>query len=489
MNKTKESKSAAIRAGLNHPVVDSDGHSIEFEPAVLAHMESVGGLKLVERFKSWGKQNLFRWHQATPEERLDRRIPRTTWWGVPTKNTLDRATASLPSLFYSRLDEIGIDLSILYPTFGLPTPHIEDEELRRGVCRSFNSFYAETYREFSDRLIPAGLIPMHTPQEAIEELEYAVNVLGLKAFMFAGYVRRPIPAVAREFPGAAKDATWLDTFGVDSAYDYDPVWAKCVELKVAPSFHSNAFGWGSRVSVSNYMSNHLGMFATAGEALCRSLFMGGVTRRFPSLRFGFLEGGAGWACTLYADLIGHWDKRNIKVLDNYNPANLDQHLMMELYRNYGGKMVEGRLGEMEKMLGLLNSVHEDPKMLDEWAACRIERVEDIRDLFVSKFYFGCEADDPINAWAFNRRTNPLGARLNVLFGSDIGHWDVPDITEVLEEAYELVEDDLITGDDLKAFVFDNPVSFYGSLNKDFFKGTVVEGQAQPLLAEGAAGAS
>ncbi|HEY6331362.1 MAG TPA: amidohydrolase family protein, partial [Blastocatellia bacterium] len=443
MTKGKESRSAAIRSRLNHPIVDSDGHSIEFEPAILAHMEKIGGLKLVDLFKSWGKQNLFRWHQATPEERFDRRIPRTTWWGVPTKNTLDRATASLPKLFYERLDEIGIDLAILYPTFGLPTPHIEDEELRRGVCRSFNSFYAETYREFSDRLIPAGLVPMHTPQEAIEELEYAVNELGLKAFMFAGYVRRPIPAVARDYPGAAKDATWLDTFGVDSAYDYDPVWAKCQELKVAPSFHSNAFGWGSRVSVSNYMSNHLGMFATAGEALCRSLFMGGVTRRFPSLRFAFLEGGVGWACNLYADLIGHWDKRNIGMLENYDPANLNQPLMMDLYKKYGGRMVEGRFGDLEKMLGLLNSVTEDPKMLDEWAACRIERVEDIRDLFVSKFYFGCEADDPINAWAFNRKTNPLGARLNVLFGSDIGHWDVPDITEVVEEAYELVEDNLM----------------------------------------------
>ncbi|HEY6328054.1 MAG TPA: hypothetical protein VI756_01865, partial [Blastocatellia bacterium] len=105
---------------------------------------------------------------------------------------------------------------------------------------------------------------------------------------------------------------------------------------------------------------------------------------------------------------------------------------------------------------------------------------------VSKFYFGCEADDPINAWAFNRKTNPLGARLNVLFGSDIGHWDVPDITEVVEEAYELVEDNLMEADDFKSFVFDNPASFYGSLNKDFFKGTVVEKQAARLLTDDAA---
>jgi hypothetical protein len=27
--------------------------------------------------------------------------------------------------------------------------------------------------------------------------------------------------------------------------------------------------------------------------------------------------------------------------------------------------------------------------------------------------------------AFDRRVNPFGARLNALFGSDIGHFDVP----------------------------------------------------------------
>jgi hypothetical protein len=53
------------------------------------------------------------------------------------------------------------------------------------------------------------------------------------------------------------------------------------------------------------------------------------------------------------------------------------------------------------------------------------------------FYFGCEADDPSNVWAFNARANPLGARLNAIFSSDIGHFDVPDMTEVVPEAYEM----------------------------------------------------
>jgi predicted TIM-barrel fold metal-dependent hydrolase len=481
---TEASKSAEIRARLKHPIIDSDGHMIEFEPAIVDSLKHVGGKSLADSFKLWANEGLFSWYRLSEQERQDTRATRMTWWGVPTKNTLDRATASLPRLLYERLDEFGLDFAVIYPTVGLPVPHIDNDELRRGACRAFNEYYAETFREYSDRLTPAAIIPMGTPEEAIAELEHAVNNLGLKVIVCAGYMRRPIASVARHFPAASRQAFWLDTFGLDSAYDYDPFWAKCLELKVAPSFHSSGMGWGSRNSPTNYMYNHIGMFGAAGEALCKSLFMGGVTRRFPSLKFGFLEGGVGWACSLYADLIGHWEKRNPKSLESLDPANLDQELMMSLYQRYGGKMVEKKLEQMEKQTAVMTARREDPEMLDEFRACQIERKEDIRDLFVPNFYFGCEADDPVNAWAFNTKVNPLGARLKVLFGSDIGHWDVPDITEVVEEAYELVEKDVISEADLKDFVFNNPISFYAGLNSDFFKGTVVEKEVQQQLAVG-----
>ena len=32
--------------------------------------------------------------------------------------------------------------------------------------------------------------------------------------------------------------------------------------------------------------------------------------------------------------------------------------------------------------------------------------------------------------------NPLGARLRAMMGSDISHWDVPDMTEPVADAYE-----------------------------------------------------
>jgi hypothetical protein len=91
----------------------------------------------------------------------------------------------------------------------------------------------------------------------------------------------------------------------------------------------------------------------------------------PQPQVRVLECGVGWAVTLYSDLIGHWEKRNIKPMANYDPAN-------------------------------------DKR--------------EIKDRFVPHFYFGCEADDPITARAFDTKKNPYGAKLNAIFNSDIGHW-------------------------------------------------------------------
>jgi hypothetical protein len=47
------------------------------------------------------------------KERRERQLDQPVWWGVPTKNTLDRVTSMLPKLLYQRLDEIGLDFAAL----------------------------------------------------------------------------------------------------------------------------------------------------------------------------------------------------------------------------------------------------------------------------------------------------------------------------------------------------------------------------------------
>jgi predicted TIM-barrel fold metal-dependent hydrolase len=471
-----------LHARLSHPVIDADGHWLEYTPVMREAFRRIGGEAAAEALEV-ASQRVPSSLKLSLAERTRRRVGQETFWGSPCRNTLDRATAMMPRLMYERLEALGIDFCVVYPTAGLSYHRMQDTRLRRAICRAYNVFTAEQFRGLEDRIIPAAIIPMYTPEEALEEMEFAATQLGYKVLMVGGLMRRPVPALAQEHPDASKLVEWYDVIGIDSPHDYDPVWQKCRELRIAPSFHNGARSILLRNSPSNFCYNHIGHFASAGHAVAKALFFGGVTRRFPDLNFAFLEGGVGWACMLYADLIGHWEKRNRQALEMTNPANLDRQALLALAQTYGRPPLIEAVRRGDGLEGDSNSTLtggiED---LDDYFRCQVQRKEDLRDLFVPRYYFGCEADDPVNAWAFNRRANPMGARLNALFSSDIGHFDVPDMAAVVPEAYELVEHGLITDTDFRDFMFANAVRFWGEVNPDFFKGTAVEKAAAEVLA-------
>src|SRR5262249_35062297 len=164
---------------------------------------------------------------------------------------------------------------------------------------------------------------------------------------------------------------------------------------------------------------------------------------------------------------------------NVRPTNLDTTKLAELFARYGGKAYQDKMDELMGCLSLVTpfksleelSTREDKATLDDFAAAGIMSAEDLRQQFAEHFYFGCEADDVITAWVFEQAGNH---RLQPIFSSDVGHFDVVDMNEVLEEAYELVEHGLISSENFREFVFTNAASLHTSLNPDFFQGTVVE---------------
>jgi len=479
MPTSTQTEARRIHDRLKHPVIDADGHWAEFAPHMREEFRKIGGDTAVEAL-ALASARIPNSLNMSVSERRRRRIGQEAFWFLPTKNTLDRATAMMPRLLYERLDDLGLDFCVVYPTAGLGYYRLPPDKLRRALCRAYNVFTADQFRPYNDRIIPAAIIPMYTPEEAIEELEFVSKQLGIKVVMLGSLIRRPIPALVAEHPESARFVEWYDPIAIDSEHDYDPVWAKLRELRIAPSFHNGARSILLRNSPSNFCYNHIGHFASASEAMAKAIFFGGVTRRFPELNFAFLEGGVGWACSLFADLIGHWEKRKLDALENTNPASLDRAGLLALVEKYGKPtVVEAvRRGEGLDDNGDGTGGVAD---LDDYSRCQIASKQDFHDLYVKRFYFGCEADDPINAWAFNRKANPMRARLNAFFSSDIGHFDVPDMTEVVPEAYELVEHGLLDDDDFRDFMFTNAVRFWGEVNPDFFKGTVVEKQAAEVL--------
>ncbi len=459
-----------IRSQLGHPVVDADGHVLESIPLLADYLRQEAGPAATDEFVA---QSGFvtmpsaesHWAALAEQTRKQRR-PAAPWWGSPTE-AVDRATAFAPALLAERLEELGLDFSILYPSVGLMLAQHADDAMRIGGCRALNAYLADFVADHAERLTAAAMIPMVTPQEAIETIDHAVDALGLRCIAIASWVRR-----------AGPEGPYADVFGIDCDLDYDPVWQHCLDRGVAITAHGGSMGFGFRQSPSRYMYNHVGHFAAASEALAKALFFGGVTHRFPDLAFAFLEGGVAWGAQLLADLMGRWDKRGGRNIRQLDLDRLDRGRFDELLSRYGGEAFSrADVREQAARMGLAH-----PAELDEFHRCGIVERDDLPRRFVPSFYFGCEADDPFVGLAYDDRLIPGDEPLRPLFGSDVGHWDVSEMCGVLPEAFELVEKEILDADRFRAFAADNAIKLHTSGNPGFFDGTAVEAYARECIA-------
>jgi hypothetical protein len=179
------------------------------------------------------------------------------------------------------------------------------------------------------------------------------------------------------------------------------------------------------------------------------------------------------------DLVEHWERRNVDALQSTRPDLLDTGRLEDLLRAYPGRLFDRFEGDLTSSVRQLARPDPVPDIVDEWVHLGISSAEEIRDLFVPDFYFGCEADDRTLAFAFSP-ANAFRARLNAMFSSDIGHWDAGAMNRVVSAAWGLVEDAVLTEQDFCDFVFTNPARLYLTANPDFFVGTALEQAVQGL---------
>jgi predicted TIM-barrel fold metal-dependent hydrolase len=318
--------------------------------------------------------------------------------------------------------------------------------------------------------------------------------------MLAGAFPRTIPAFQKAAQEEASAYTayymkperlpyYIEALGLDNQYDYDPLWQAFMDTRIAVTAHGGSRDWVDRMSWSNDVFNHIDHFANGNHTFAKAVFLGGVVKRFPNLNFAFLEGGMGWGTSLCCDLQGHWEKRNWKAMqENLRPSNVDTEELVRLIEQYGGPRMKERAADIIQSFEW-NKYGADPQYLsdreikgghyDDFRHLGpIKNKREIRELYARNFYFGCEADDPTTVFAFDPR---IKVRLKAMFSSDIGHWDVHHIDEVVPEVYEALEEGHLSEEDFRDFTFSNILQLHGKMNPDFFKGTVVEKEAKAEL--------
>ncbi len=186
-------------------------------------------------------------------------------------------------------DRDHIDTMVLYPSFGLCAPSLEDPDFAAGFARLYNEWIADYCRDSGGRLRGVGVTPIEHGAVAIDIMREAKR-LGLVATM--------IPPA-------------LKTRNLDHA-DLDPLYAAAVELDMplgvhgAPGIHLPKIGVDR---FTNYIQVHCISFPFDQMTAMTSLVSGGVFDRHPRLRVAFLEAGVGWVPFFLDRLHEHYEKR------------------------------------------------------------------------------------------------------------------------------------------------------------------------------------
>ena len=272
-----------IRAELDHPVIDADGHIIEFLPLLRDLVADEAGGAVADRFDALAGSAAVRRSLDDETKRAHALAGRVGGPAQPQHARPGHRDAARAPVRTTRRARDRLRASST-PRWGSPS--------WRSTTRSSGAPWpgpatGTTPTPTAPRRPAAtrrGDPDLH-PEEAIAELEYAAGELGLKGFLFGGLVcdrswsrdRRPRRVLGRR-PRPRQRLRLR------------PALAPLRRAGRLPHLPLHRDGFGSRTSPTSYVANHIGNFAAGGEAVCRSLFFGGAMSRFPELRVG-LPGG------------------------------------------------------------------------------------------------------------------------------------------------------------------------------------------------------
>jgi len=185
------------------------------------------------------------------------------------------------------LDDLGFSRQLVFSTFaGTQYLSAEDPDILYGGIRAHNRAMANFCNE-DPRLIGVGQVSLADPARALEEVEEGLR-LGVGAFWI------PASPAGEVSPGHS---------------DLDPIWVRLSEAKVPFVLHigsatrilpkayerngkprpSDLLGGGENLRVKDYM-----VLPFAPQMFLSALVFDGVLERFPDLRGGVIELGAGW---------------------------------------------------------------------------------------------------------------------------------------------------------------------------------------------------
>jgi predicted TIM-barrel fold metal-dependent hydrolase len=186
------------------------------------------------------------------------------------------------------MDELEIDVQVLYPSFFL-RPYTDRGALEEALCSSYNEWLAEIWRRSSGRLRWVAAPPLMTMGKVRDELARAKDNGACGIFM----------------RGLEADRRPTDPY-------FYPLYEAASELDLAICFHS---GNGSLTLQDIYRDEFHG-FSRVKLLIIgafHSIIMDELPKRFPKVRFGFIEAGSLWLPYVLNDIQLRYQRRGKRL--------------------------------------------------------------------------------------------------------------------------------------------------------------------------------
>lgn len=182
------------------------------------------------------------------------------------------------------MDELGIDVQVLYPTLFIASI-TQRPELERALRKSYNRWMADIWRKSKGRFRWAALLPLLRMDWALEELNMAKQNGACAVFM------RGVECGTR----LLKDPYFF------------PLYEEASRLDIPICVHTG----NSNPDMIALFAGEPGFsqFKLAGFSAFHSLIFHGIPDLFPKLRFGFIELSSQWLPHVIHDLARRFERR------------------------------------------------------------------------------------------------------------------------------------------------------------------------------------
>lgn len=168
------------------------------------------------------------------------------------------------------MDDRGVQAEVVFPTL-LLAYLTDDVELEVAICRSYNRYLADAWKQAGDRLRWVVVPPLRDIPASVQEIEWA----------------REHGAVGVFFRGVEGDRSLADRY-------FDPVYAAANRLGMAVCVHTGAGAPGITNVFDRTVSHNLPQNRSLPLWAFRDLVAHKVPERFPNIRWGFIEASASW---------------------------------------------------------------------------------------------------------------------------------------------------------------------------------------------------